>query len=211
MYDIAIQIWAWYWLYKVWKLIWEKLIKKFWKKVAVKLWSKAIPFVWRWLTTYTVLTAWEENVEYFNYCSEIKSTPNWKLPSYYCGVLTVNGILISWWIWISHLSPVWKFKSEFIKKNWEKARANKDAFIKYWGLSSKLKPIKSFDSHIFTDHVYWANNTKSKFLQWADIKAIIREWYAKNWKKNIRNYFRCKLKDYKEFINRSRYVKKGMN
>jgi len=51
-------------------------------------------------------------------------------------------------------------------------------------LLKKLKPIKSFDSHIFTKHAFSSTNKNaSKFLQWADIKALIREGYSKTNKK----------------------------
>lgn len=46
---------------------------------------------------------------------------DWKNSSYYCWVLTVNGILIAWGLGVSHANPVWKFKIDFVKKNWEKA------------------------------------------------------------------------------------------
>ena len=85
---------------------------------------------------------------------------------------------------VSHANPVWKFKIDFVKKNWEKAWGNKEAFIKYWGLASKLKPIKSFDSHIFTKHVFNSTDKNaSKFIKWADIKNLIKEWYNKSNKK----------------------------
>ena len=89
---------------------------------------------------------------------------------------------------VSHANPVWKFKIDFVKKNWEKAWDNKKAFIKYWGLASKLKPIKSFDEHIFTKHVFNSVDPKSsKFIEWINIKLLIREWYNKSNKKIIKS------------------------
>jgi hypothetical protein len=137
------------------------------------------------------LTAWSENIEYFNYCNEIKSTPNWKNWSYYCGVLTVNGTLISAWIWVSHLNPIWKFKLEFINKNWEKAWANKEAFI---GWSTNwIKPVvwgKTIDWVWYSEHVL--ARMQPIWMQYVDVKWLVIDWrwippiiiknVLKNWK-----------------------------
>ena len=68
--------------------------------------------------------------------------------------------MFSWNIWneIKELRKVWKYKK----------------------LSSLLKPIKSFDAHILEKHSFWSDIIEwSKFIEWADIKKLVKEWYNK--------------------------------
>lgn len=171
LYDIAIEIWAWYAIWELAKKTSEILIKKYWEKVAIKFWAKAIPIAWRWFAWYAIATAWTENITYLSNCYW-NINVDWKSPSYYCWVLTANWLLILWGIWVSHTNPKgWfkfsnkietkfdKSKVDFIKNRMDqmdqdilkKNLDNPDAFVKSFE-DGKYPNLKEID---VTGESYW--------------------------------------------------------
>ena len=88
--------------------------------------------------------------------------------------------------WVEWAENIWAT----LVRWWQAEKAMAVEVVRASGITSKVsqvfaKGIKSIDGHIFTEHVFWANNTKSKFLEWANIEALIKEAYSKSGKKFI--------------------------
>jgi len=92
---------------------------------------------------------------------------------------------------VSHANPVWKFKIDFVKKNWEKAWGNKEAYI--WWRTNWIKPVvwwKTIDWIHYTEHVLakmqpiWKQYVDVKWLviNWRWIPPIVIKNVLKNWK-----------------------------
>ena len=102
MYEAALNVVAWIWLWKIWTILLSWIFKKFGKKAVAKVSAKALPFLWWAILWYSVYWAWEENIQYYVYCSQSLSFRHEaKWPLYYCGKVMVNGALVAAWVGIS--------------------------------------------------------------------------------------------------------------
>ena len=112
-----------------------------------------------WLSTSCIVWAW------------LTVVPVWKIVWFAGKVIPKNMVLN----YISS-TTVWKLATTLGKYVDDVARLGKWAKL--------VKPIKSIDlKHISADHTFWTTIDKSKFLKWANIESVIREWYNKSWRK----------------------------
>ena len=152
MYDVALNIVAWIWIWKVFTIIKNGFFKKFGAKVAAKLWARVIPLIWWAMFWYSAYQVWDENVRYYGYCSkDLSFRKDGKSPLYYCGKVMVNGAFIAAWMWISKVHSVGAFKIKFRStfKNWNFAE---------WMLDYK------YDKHVIRRWEWSVSITKEQYL-----------------------------------------------
>lgn len=178
LYDIAVNIWAWYAIWELTNVLIDKLIAKYGKTMAAKLWAKAIPYVWRWLAWYAIATAWTENIRYLSYCYG-NTNVDWKTPSYYCWALTANWILILWWIGISHANSIGWFKIRDIVNN--NTRIND-----LWDIITEIKTSNFISRIKISDNLLIIKEVFKWKEEWFSMSDIIL-WQLNYVNKNSNN------------------------